>query len=384
MIKELEIENFKSVKHLKLPCRRINIFIGEPNTGKSNILEALGVLSFIYYGEGRNLKDFVRMERLPDLFHNEDIEKPIRIKADEKIFEMKMEQGSFHCVLNGRRHASFYSDGHPDFCLSPSEMPPFKFYRFAVKERFPKKEMEELLPPFGENLSMLLLTRREIRNRISPIIENFGLKLMFRKLEEDKIELLRSLEEGVFISLPYFLLSDTLQRFIFHFAVQDSSDRLFQVVDDEGLYEFFGWNGLGLLAHSGAKGFDESRDIRKRPFEGQAQCALSFSPTDGQPPVAGQSGERLSSACIFRKPIFVLVVHVQSAGQFTPFESQVDGAAPCIDTGLESQGPFLLRLFWGGAAQVHGPTQGRDFVGDQSPVEGLLRRSGLPRLFQLR
>ena len=218
MIKELEIENFKSVKHLKLPCRRINIFIGEPNTGKSNILEALGVLSFIYYGEGRNLKDFVRMERLPDLFHNEDIEKPIRIKADEKIFEMKMEQGSFHCVLNGRRHASFYSDGHPDFCLSPSEMPPFKFYRFAVKERFPKKEMEELLPPFGENLSMLLLTRREIRNRISPIIENFGLKLMFRKLEEDKIELLRSLEEGVFISLPYFLLSDTLQRFIFHFA----------------------------------------------------------------------------------------------------------------------------------------------------------------------
>jgi AAA15 family ATPase/GTPase len=36
-IKNLEIKNFKSVKHLKLDCKRINLFIGEPNTGKSNI-----------------------------------------------------------------------------------------------------------------------------------------------------------------------------------------------------------------------------------------------------------------------------------------------------------------------------------------------------------
>ena len=46
MIKNLEIENFKSIKHLKLDCKPINVFIGEPNTGKSNILETLGVLSF--------------------------------------------------------------------------------------------------------------------------------------------------------------------------------------------------------------------------------------------------------------------------------------------------------------------------------------------------
>ena len=47
MIETLEITNFKSVKHLKLPCKRFNVFIGEPNTGKSNILEALGLLSFV-------------------------------------------------------------------------------------------------------------------------------------------------------------------------------------------------------------------------------------------------------------------------------------------------------------------------------------------------
>ena len=51
MIETLEITNFKSVKRLTLPCKRFNIFIGEPNTGKSNILEALGLLSFV--GSGR-------------------------------------------------------------------------------------------------------------------------------------------------------------------------------------------------------------------------------------------------------------------------------------------------------------------------------------------
>jgi len=30
MIGSLEIENFKSIKSLRLDCRRINIFIGEP------------------------------------------------------------------------------------------------------------------------------------------------------------------------------------------------------------------------------------------------------------------------------------------------------------------------------------------------------------------
>ena len=47
MINELEIHNFKSIKDLTLPCKRFNIFIGEPNTGKSNILEALGLVSFV-------------------------------------------------------------------------------------------------------------------------------------------------------------------------------------------------------------------------------------------------------------------------------------------------------------------------------------------------
>jgi AAA15 family ATPase/GTPase len=82
MIKNLEIENFKSIKHLKLDCKRINVFIGEPNTGKSNILESLGIMSSGGYGL-QSIKDFVRFESMSNLFYDENLEKSITIKADD-------------------------------------------------------------------------------------------------------------------------------------------------------------------------------------------------------------------------------------------------------------------------------------------------------------
>jgi len=68
MIEKLSIKNFKSIKHLELDCKKINLFIGEPNTGKSNILETLGILSFSSYGR---IEDFVRFERMSNLFYRD-------------------------------------------------------------------------------------------------------------------------------------------------------------------------------------------------------------------------------------------------------------------------------------------------------------------------
>ena len=45
----IKIENFKSLRHIELnDCKRINIFIGKPNVGKSNILEALSLFSLTH------------------------------------------------------------------------------------------------------------------------------------------------------------------------------------------------------------------------------------------------------------------------------------------------------------------------------------------------
>ncbi|MEO0096827.1 MAG: AAA family ATPase, partial [candidate division WOR-3 bacterium] len=78
MVKNLEIRNFKSIKELKLDCKRVNIFIGEPNTGKSNILESVGIFSFPFIlGSDYPFKKLIRYETTTNLFYDNEIEKPI-------------------------------------------------------------------------------------------------------------------------------------------------------------------------------------------------------------------------------------------------------------------------------------------------------------------
>jgi AAA15 family ATPase/GTPase len=83
MIKNVEIKNFKSIKHVKLNCGRINVFIGQPNTGKSNLLEAIvGLPSYGYYHTIRNLEDFIRMKEQNDLFYDQNLDDSVYINFD--------------------------------------------------------------------------------------------------------------------------------------------------------------------------------------------------------------------------------------------------------------------------------------------------------------
>ena len=95
MMKRLSIRNFKSVRNLELACERINIFIGEPNTGKSNILEAIGLLSFLFYGSFPPtppfLKQFVRFESMTNLFYDENLEERIEIESDLGVLKIEFD-----------------------------------------------------------------------------------------------------------------------------------------------------------------------------------------------------------------------------------------------------------------------------------------------------
>jgi len=51
-LRHIHIENFKSVKRIEIDnFSRINLFIGRPNVGKSNIIEALSLFSIPYLKE---------------------------------------------------------------------------------------------------------------------------------------------------------------------------------------------------------------------------------------------------------------------------------------------------------------------------------------------
>ena len=82
-VQKVIIKHFKSIKKLDLNCKDINIFIGEPNAGKSNILEALSVFSEPISNEPK----YVRKNVNEDLFYFKDVTKNIRIFADKHNFK---------------------------------------------------------------------------------------------------------------------------------------------------------------------------------------------------------------------------------------------------------------------------------------------------------
>lgn len=229
MIKNIEIKNLKSIKQIQLDCKRINILIGEPNTGKSNILESLGIFSFGGYRQYGNFRNFVRFERSSNLFYDEILDEPVRISLDNIDFGLSFKEGNFQGTINAKEHGTAtirgdyndikYAGGQNNKLVS------FKYYQFAVQKAFPRPESDFLLPPSGANLMSLILAHKELRLLANDMLGHFGFELSLRP-QENKIELLKRLE-GITVSYPYSLVSDTLQRTIFHlFAVLSNKDSI--------------------------------------------------------------------------------------------------------------------------------------------------------------
>ena len=226
MIKELEVKNFKSLKNLKLDCKRVNLFIGKPNAGKSNILESVGIFSFPY----GDLSDFVRFENIINFFYDENLDEKIAMANNIFTFQMKFENGKFigECVDKNKGSIFFdfsYDYGGKGTSRMGSGVSPFKFYRFAVMKEFKRPESNFLLPPRGENLLSILQTNKALRKVVADMFSEYGLRIVL-KPQEHKLEVQKEIED-VIISYPYSLVSDTLQRIVFHLvAIETNKDSI--------------------------------------------------------------------------------------------------------------------------------------------------------------
>lgn len=223
MISTLDIRRFKSIRELTLSCRRINVFIGEPNTGKSNILEALGMLSFVKYSQpGYSAKDFIRFERTSNLFHDESLELPIEIRSDDGLLRLHFRNGSFEGEsTTGADRAALFSGGFDDLRVGAryaelDRWPAIKFYRYRGLAQFPGQESDSLMPPRGDNLMSVLLANKSLRSAVNQPFASMGLRLGIRP-QEGKLEIVKEVED-IIISYPYSLVSETLQRLTFYLA----------------------------------------------------------------------------------------------------------------------------------------------------------------------
>lgn len=79
MISRVSIANYKSIREIDFAARRVNVFIGEPNSGKSNLLEAIGLMSPPAL---ESLLPAFRIEQVADLFADQDVTRDITVKLD--------------------------------------------------------------------------------------------------------------------------------------------------------------------------------------------------------------------------------------------------------------------------------------------------------------
>jgi AAA15 family ATPase/GTPase len=225
MIEKLSIQNFKSVKDLQLSCKRVNIFIGDPNSGKSNLLESFSLLN-----KNNNLTDHVRFESVSQLFFDFDSTNEISISVDNYLVKGSLDRDEEVMRLESYLgyESPFLIKLHFDGKFkSASEngailrIPKIRSYRFRDHIEFAKRDLTYLEPPFGDNISFVVLSNKGLRNQIQILLEGLGYKLLF-KHDSSNIEIYREFD-GFSVSFPFALISDTVRRMIFYLSAIESN-----------------------------------------------------------------------------------------------------------------------------------------------------------------
>ncbi len=223
MIKNVSIRNFKSIKGLDFKAKRVNVFIGEPNTGKSNILEALGMFSLGYSGTTRDVP--IRYQETGDLlYHNEtSLAEETWVKADQYFYKLKGKNKLevFEKEDKNEREV-FEFDLHKKECGPCHSNIPIKFYQFKVLEMYKAyHDSKFLIPPHGNNLFDVLMNDKLLKSLVSGLFREKGYRLGLR-LKDKEIEMTKEIED-VLYTYPYTTLSDTLQRVIFYWAIIETN-----------------------------------------------------------------------------------------------------------------------------------------------------------------
>ena len=256
-IKNIEIKNFKSIRHQTIDdCRRVNVFIGYPNVGKSNILEALSLFSI--NAAHADFSTFIRMENFTTLFFDGKINQfeffdgefreQLEIKINEKhrvvvrpendilsFMQQFQKEGtsfekedlkiitlddsagvsivtSFQVDEKGKQISNFQAGG----IQRQDELAEVKKYQFLKHTEFLSKGYSSLSYPFGENIFNIISTNKLLKKEVSELFKDYNLELIYdRRLQEFTI--LKRTESGIF-SIPYTMIADTLQRVIFYKA----------------------------------------------------------------------------------------------------------------------------------------------------------------------
>ena len=296
-IKFLRIQNFKSIKDVTLHPRRVNLIIGEPNVGKSNLLEAMTLLGGITYEQTEKfMGSFIRYEEPRQLFYDNLVGNTIKVETDKEdcLVGFRGSKSKFAFLLNlkSRRQTrvimgTMYGGGEAEdyeksivvksgsqsnsnnnsslFRQSKgsvyTEFDKYGFYGIDDESRTfnaPRAYVKNvsirpysfrknspinqetgntfLNPSNGDNLIEVIQTYPQLRQEIGKMFEHYGQKLQLR-MDERRLETIKD-QDGIIYSYPYSSVADTLQRIIFYLAAIESNDDAVLLFEEPEAHSF--------------------------------------------------------------------------------------------------------------------------------------------------
>lgn len=244
-LNHISIENFKSLKACEITdLKRINLFIGRPNVGKSNIIEALSLFSIPYLRENtsKKLSSLICLENETELFYNGNTDLDAIVRTNEG--ECKL---GYHPKEGLIIHVNFFSDSYKfnvdeKLIVSGGRKsewfePPVKRYSFKPDVLYKKSHAKYLVPPFGYNLLTILENYGELKRQVFGLFKEYGLEIAFDKSSQT-IKVVQSNDKDGMFLIPYNSIAVTLQRIIFFKAAIASNNNSILLFEEPEAHSF--------------------------------------------------------------------------------------------------------------------------------------------------
>ncbi len=250
MIQSLGIERFKSIKKLSLQCRKVNVFIGPPDTGKTNILESLFFLSRMGWGQPIDNSLRLRPEMGFDpLFYRQFFDQPIewtlRLKSQRQIHQ---EDITIRASISGgvdRRLeiTSPFGGASLNFgsTASQAQLEWIRYYSYLSSERWSYQTgylngTTIVTPPYGDNLLYIARHNMRVYDYLKNIVAGLNWKLKFDQAQ--RTFRLSEVRRDDIVEYNLDLLSDSLKRQFFYGAILHSSENGTLVLDEPDVFAF--------------------------------------------------------------------------------------------------------------------------------------------------
>lgn len=246
MINTLTIRRFKSIKEVTIACKKVNLFIGAPDTGKTNILEALNLLSRL--GWSWPLDATFRLggaQNFEPLFFRQFFDQPFEIIVDDLTLRATIEGQDRRLRIRvaskslGMENVESTISYGGTFGVGALQW--IRYYSYTQSESWQYQtgflQGDRIVAtPHGWNLIYIARHNEKVYAFLKEIVSGLKWKLKFDQAQK-KLRFSEVREDEI-VEWDLDLLSDSLKRLFFYGAILLSTEGATLVFDEPDVYAF--------------------------------------------------------------------------------------------------------------------------------------------------